>query len=101
MLFVSSCYWIGDRGKGLLCNRSDFRDVARIQEGICDTAKGSPDVESEDEFSQRARVGGACCMHDRNRSKARDRVCDGSIDRGRKYLFGSRHSFLLQVGGGR
>ena len=95
MLFVRSCYWIGDRGKGLLCNGSDFRDLARIQEGICDTAKGSSDVESEDEFSRGARVGGTCCMHNTNRSKGGDRVCYRSIARGLEYFFGSRHTFLL------
>ena len=101
MLFVSSCYWIRDLGKRLLCDRTDFRDLARVQEGICDTAEGSPDVESEDEFSRRARVGGTRCMHDRNRSKTRDRGCYRSIARGLKYLSGSRHTFLLQVGGDR
>jgi len=89
VLFVSSYYWIGDRKKGLLCNRSDFGDVARIYEGICDTAEGSPDVESEDEFSRGARVGGTSRMHDKSRSKARDRVCYRSMARNFKYFFGS------------
>jgi len=37
----------------------------------------------------------------RNRSKARDGVCDRSIGRDFKYSFGSHPAFLLQAGGER
>ena len=50
MLFVISCDWIRDRRKRLLCNRYDSRDLTGIQKGVCGTAEGSPDVESDDEF---------------------------------------------------
>ena len=78
----------------LICNRSDFRDLAGVQKCICGTAEGSPDVKSDNEPPRGARVGSTCCIHDRDKSKARDRVCDRSMARDFKYFFGSHHTFL-------
>jgi len=61
------------------CNRPDLRDMARIQKRICGTAERGPDIESDNKFSRWAEVAGARCIHDGNRSKETNRVCNVSM----------------------
>ena len=57
--------WIRDRREHLPCDGLDLGDLARIQQGICSTAEGSPDIEGDDEFSREASVAGR--FHDGRR----------------------------------
>ena len=45
------------------CDGLDMRDFSRVQKGIRGAAKSSPDIESDNKFSRRARVTGAGCFH--------------------------------------
>ena len=66
------------------CNRLDLGDFSRIQECIRSTTKCSPDIESDNEFSRRARISGVGCIHNEDRGRAT----------GVEYFLGIRHTFL-------
>ena len=42
-----------------LCDRVNFRDLTRVQEGVCGTTVGGADIESENKLSRGAVVRGA------------------------------------------
>jgi hypothetical protein len=53
------CLAIRDK-KDSLCDRVNFRDFARVHEGICGTTVGGADIESENKLSRGAVVRCAC-----------------------------------------
>jgi hypothetical protein len=61
--FVTDRYQISECMENSPCDRLNPRDLARIQEGVRSTTEGSPDVESDDEFSRGARVTSAGYVH--------------------------------------
>ena len=80
--FASVCSHTRNRRKDSPCDRLDFRDLARIQRSVRCTTKCGTDVKSDNEFSRRARIIRADCVHSGGQGKAADR---GS-NRSAKYL---------------
>ena len=76
--FVATVCWVRDGGKHLPRDRLDLGDFAWIQQGVRGTTECCPDIESYDEFSRKASVGGAGCVHGGSQRKA----VDGAVNPG-------------------